>query len=211
MAAESRLPVPAHDAEQVRRLVDEILARPEYAEPDPSLIEQGQRWLAERLGEAFTAVAGGGQAALIGSVLILALVAVAVVAAVRLARTVQGAPSRPVDEPAPSERDAAQWQAEARAHEQAGRHAEALRCRYRAALAALAAAGLIDPAPSRTPGEQLRAARTVLPAAAGAALAELTARFERVWYGAAGADPAAATAAAELATQVAEAAGGARR
>ena len=50
-------------------------------------------------------------------------------------------------------RTAAQWRAEAAAHDAAGRWREALRCRYRALVAELAGRGLVEEIPGRTSGE----------------------------------------------------------
>jgi hypothetical protein len=98
------------------------------------------------------------------------------------------APGRPSD----PRRPAAEWRAEAEAHETAGRWRPALRCRYRALVADLASRGLVEEVPGRTTGEYRRqvdaAVPDVAPAFDGATLL-----FEGAWYGGrdTGADDAA--------------------
>jgi hypothetical protein len=74
------------------------------------------------------------------------------------------------------------WRAEADAHRRAGRHRNAVRCRYRALVGDLARLGLIDEVPGRTTGEERGQLRTVLPAASSPfdAAADL---FDDAWYG----------------------------
>jgi hypothetical protein len=74
------------------------------------------------------------------------------------------------------------WQAEALAHESAGEWREALRCRYRAMVAALAARGLIDEVPGRTSGEYRAVVTRSVPGAAPD-FSGATELFERAWYG----------------------------
>jgi hypothetical protein len=74
------------------------------------------------------------------------------------------------------------WREEADSHRRAGRHRDAVRCRYRALVGDLARLGLIDEIPGRTTGEERRQLHEVAPAAASpfAAAADL---FDGAWYG----------------------------
>lgn len=176
------LPPPAAGPDVVRRVVAEVLARPEYAEATPSVTARIREWLAEQLGRLLEAVLDTGQASLLGSVLLVAAVLVAVVLAVRFARSVRQDPGTAVATAAGIGRAPADWVAEADEHERAGRYREAVRCRYRALVATLAAAGVVDEAPGRTAGEYLAQARRRRPET-GEEVAAVTAVFEAAWYG----------------------------
>lgn len=180
LAAE--LPPPAAGAEEVRRAVADVLSRPEYADLTPSLAERARAWAAEQLGRLLEAVVGTGQAALIGSLVLAAVLAVVVVLAVRFARGVRADPVRVRPGGDRVGRDAADWAAEADAHERAGRRREAVRCRYRMLVAALAAAGAVEEAPGRTTGEYLAETVQRRPDLADD-VAAVTRAFEAAWYG----------------------------
>ncbi len=84
-------------------------------------------------------------------------------------------------EPTEPVRDARRWLAEALAAAERGEYREAIHCGYWAAVAHLETLGAIPRDPSRTPRELLR---LVEPGAGERGpFRELTARFERVWYG----------------------------
>lgn len=183
------LPAPAAPADEVRRVVAEVLSRPEYAEAAPSFVARVRGWLAEQLGRLLEAVVGTGQASLIGSLLFAVAVAVAVVLAVRFARALRRDPETVAVTADGVGRHPADWAAEADAHEAAGDYRKALRCRYRHVIAVLAAAGVVDEAPGRTTGEYLAQARNRRPAA-GDDLAAVTRAFEAAWYGQAPVDAA---------------------
>lgn len=184
------LPRPATEPEQVRRVVEDVLSRREFADAGPSLAARLRGWIAEQLGRLLEAVVGTEQAGLIGTLVLVVVVAVAVVLAIRFVRGMRGDPDRPT---APTVegmgRDAASWAAEADEHEGAGRLRAALRCRYRALLAELAAAGVVDETPGRTTGEYLGEVRRRRPAAAQH-VAVVTDAFEASWYGDAPVHPA---------------------
>lgn len=184
------LPPPAAPADAVRRVVDDVLSRPEYAEATPSVVARVRAWVAEQLGRLLEALVDTGQASLVGSLLLLAAVAVAVVLAVRFARGLRRDPPAGVVTADGVGRDPADWAAEAAGHEQAGRYREAVRCRYRTLIALLAVAGVVDEAPGRTAGEYLTEARRRRPDI-GEEVAAVTAAFEAAWYGHAPVDAAA--------------------
>jgi hypothetical protein len=128
----------------------------------------------------------------------LFLLAAVVVLLVTILRAVARRPRRPrtsgddVDDPVDEielgvvavdhSREPIDWRAEADGHRRAGRHRDALRCRYRALVGDLARLGLVDEIPGRTTGEERRQLRSVLPSAAAAfdTAADL---FDGAWYG----------------------------
>jgi hypothetical protein len=174
---------PGVDPDEVRRTVDEVLARPEYQPLEPGLLDRLLAYAAELIGrvlEAITAAAGGNR--LIGGLIVAAVLGAVVALGVRLSRGLRPDPSRAVVVGGAVGRPPAAWEEEAAAHERAGRWREALRSRYRKLLAGLAAAGLIDEVPGRTSGEYLREALQALPAA-GDDLRAVTRAFEAAWYG----------------------------
>lgn len=184
------LPPPAADPDHVRRIVEEVLSRREFADAAPSLAARLRGWVAEQVGRLLEAVAGTGQAPLIGTLVLVAVVAVAAVLAVRFVRGLRPDPGRSATATVEGVgRDAADWAAEAEEHERAGRLRAALRCRYRALLADLAAGGVVDELPGRTSGEYLEEVRRRRPAVADH-VAAVTAAFEASWYGHARVHPA---------------------
>jgi hypothetical protein len=176
-----RLPPPAHGADDVRRLARTVLSRPEFAGPPPSLPARARDWIVARVAELLGALFGGTGPSRAGWV---ALAAVAVGALVVVRRLRRGLTADPAVAAATDGRpkDAAAWRAEAAAHEAAGAWREALRCRYRALVAELAARGVVDDAPGRTTGEERSAVVRAVPGAAGA-FGEIADLFDGAWYG----------------------------
>ena len=76
----------------------------------------------------------------------------------------------------------AQWRQDAEEHRRAGRHRDALRCRYRAMVGELARRDLIDEIPGRTTGEEREQLERVVPTSSATfgAAADL---FDGAWYG----------------------------
>lgn len=177
------LPPPSADPEQVRRTVEEVLARPEYRPSRPSLLDRAWGWVLDHLGRLLDALGGAG-GDLVAWLVVLAILAAFVAVAIWFLRGVRADPD--IIDPIAGAigRTATEWEAEAAAHEQAGRWREALRCRYRELIAELAVAGLVEEAPGRTTGEYLAGLRASLPGADPSATA-LTRAFEAVWYGSA--------------------------
>ncbi len=176
------LPAPTRDPERVRRAVREVLSRPEFRPPPKPLAQRVLEWLLERVGRLLSALTSSGAGALVGSgLLALALVAI-LLFALRLSRGVGRDPELAAARPAAARRPAADWRAEAETHERAGDWRQALRCRYRALIADLAARGLVDEIPGRTAGEYLLVVGRSVPAAA-ADFAGATDLFEAAWYG----------------------------
>ena len=204
-AAAAELPVPERDPSQVRSAVEEVLSRPEFRALEPTPIERAQRWVAERLQRLLTTVVGGRPGtALVGVVVVAGLVALAGMG-VRFARGVKRDPAargraRPARRRTPRD-----WTAEAEEHERAGRWAAAVRCRYRALVATLADAGIVEEIPGRTAGEYRREVGSAVPEA-GSAFDAASEVFERAWYGDAPSGPAEAEQVRDLSERVLDAA-----
>jgi Domain of unknown function (DUF4129) len=176
------LPAPSHDPGQVRQVVREVLARPEFRPPPRPLLSRLLDWLLELVGRLLAVLGGSTAGGVVGLLLLaLALVAVGVVVA-RFSRGITPSPELAAALPAAPARPAVAWRAEAEGHERAGEWRAAVRCRYRALLAELAARGLVEEAPGRTAGEYRGQVGRNLPAAS-ADFAGATELFELAWYG----------------------------
>ena len=176
------LPAPATGAEEIRRITQNVLSRPEFGEAEPSLVSRALRAIGDFFARMVSLVGAGGRGSVIGTLVLLGIAAVFVWAVVRFTRTVRADPARDVAVAGEIGRTVEQWLEEAAACAADGQWRDAVRCRYRAVLAGLAAAGLIEEVPGRTSGEYLAAVTADVPAAAGAFLA-VTRRFEAAWYG----------------------------
>lgn len=177
------LPSRGPDPERVRRVVDGVLSRPEYAAAEPSLVDRARLWVLDRLGRLLDLLFSGGRASLLGTVVLGLAVAAAAVLTARFLRGVRRDPERAAAaESEPPGRAASEWLDDAARHEDARRWREALRCRYRALVAELAAAGLVDEVPGRTSGEYLAELTRSAPGAT-APFDAATRAFEDAWYG----------------------------
>jgi Domain of unknown function (DUF4129) len=173
------LPKPTRPPGQVSRTIDRVLARPEYRHPGPSFLERIQHDVLDWIARALTGVVGAGLGAWIALALILALVALVVW---RLVGGVSRDPGQGVAVSAGRLRPAADWRAEAEAHERAGEWRQAVRARYRALVADLAGRGFLQEIPGRTAGEYRAELGDALPAAS-TQFAGATELFEGAWYG----------------------------
>lgn len=176
----------AADPAAVREAVGEVLGRPEYADVDrgESLIDRALSAIGEVIGRILLRLgqAADGPEGTVGFIAVVLLVGVLLVAiVVALSRFRRGGSTDTGLDEAIG-RSAPDWGEQAEAHARAGEWTDALRCRYRQALAELAAAGLVAEVPGRTTGEYAAAVRTAVPPAA-ADFDELTRAFERAWYG----------------------------
>ncbi len=158
------------------------LARREYHQDDPSVLERAFTWVIDRLGNALartTAVAPGGGVGLV-------VLAVLVIVAVVLVRLRLGAlPVRDLLRDRSGTirgMTAADYRADAERLAGQGDWAEALRARTRAVVRELEARGVIEPRPGRTAAGVAREAASTAPASA--VDVTLVARlFDEVWYG----------------------------
>jgi hypothetical protein len=182
---QGELRVPVRDPERVREVVREVLSRPEFRTPERSLTERVYDWVLEVIGRLLAALGGSGAGGIVGlALLALVLVGVGVLAA-RFSRGLTPSPEVAAAVPVGRRRSAAEWRAEAEAHERAGAWREAVRSRYRALVADLASRGVVEEVPGRTAGEYRREVDRTLPAAA-ADFAGATDLFEVAWYGRSG-------------------------
>lgn len=168
-------------ADEVRQLADEILARPEFVQPEPSLLERVRSWFEDLVGRVLEAAFSGGAGSLLGWVVLLGAVAAIIWFATRLGRTVQVDRRVGVRLEGVHRRTPAEWRAEAEDHEAAGDWKLALRCRYRALVGDLIADRLLEDVAGRTTGEYRRDLAVRAPDRSPA-FAEATELFELAWY-----------------------------
>jgi Domain of unknown function (DUF4129) len=182
------LRVPVRDPQEVREVVREVLSRPEFRPPERSLMERLLDWVLEAVGRLLAALGGSGAGGIVGLVLLaLVLVGVGILAA-RFSRGLTPSPEVAAAVVGGRRRSAAEWRAEAEAQERAGAWRDAVRSRYRALVADLAARGLVEEVPGRTAGEYRSEVGRALPAAASD-FAGATELFEVAWYGRADTGP----------------------
>lgn len=169
------------NAEEVRQLADEILARPEFAQPEPGLLERVRNWFEDLIGRILEAAFSGGAGSVVGWVVLVVAVTAIIWFATRFGRTVQVDRRVGVRVEEIHRRTPAEWRAEADALEADGAWKPALRCRYRALVGDLIAAGLLEDVPGRTTGEYRRDLAVRAPDRSSA-FAEATEIFELAWY-----------------------------
>lgn len=182
------------DPDDARRAAEEILARSEYQERQPSLVDRVLEAVGDLLGRAFDMLTGGGAGSVVGTVIVAVLVAAAVWLLVRAVGTPWRAARAPeaaavVQGTTPAD-DPARWRAEAERLAAAGDHRGALRCRYQALVADVTHRQVVDPVPGRTPAELRRELAMSRPDL-DPLLGSVTDRFERAWYGGEAVDAAA--------------------
>jgi Domain of unknown function (DUF4129) len=165
-----------------RRAARALLRRAEYHRDDPGPITRALHWMSRHLAKLFDGAGAGGSHAIL--LIVLALVAVAVVFAVRagaVRRVARAAPAPDLDLLAATTASDHRRRAERLTAE--GRHAEALREWLRAAVATITERGVLPPRPGRTGSATAREAAPLLPAAAPELSAAMQA-FDEVWFGA---------------------------
>jgi hypothetical protein len=180
--ARADLPAPTRDPDQVRRVVREVLARPEFRPPTRSLFTRILDWILELIGRLLAVLGQSAAGSVVGLLLLVAIVVAVGLAVARFSRAVTRSAEVAAAVPAAPRRSAADWSAEAEAHERAGEWRQAVRCRYRSLVAELAARGLLDEVPGRTAGEYRGEVGRRVPTAA-ADFAGVTELFEVAWYG----------------------------
>lgn len=177
-----QLPPPAAPAAQVRGLTAEILRQSQFRPAPESIVTRVEREIGHLLDLLVQAIISGGHASLVGLAVVIVVIAGVVVLVTRFGRRVRGDPELSSPTHLRTVRPAADWAADAELHEQAGQWRAALRCRYRALVAELAARGIVDEVPGRTVAEYQELVGRRLPETATefTAASEL---FEAVWYG----------------------------
>ena len=176
------LPVPSVDPEEVRRITESVLARPEFLEARPSWWRQVLRYITDWIARLLEALGGGDRGSVIGTVVLVVLALVTAIVIWRFTATVRRDPGQDLAVEGGYGRSAADWLADAQQLEAAAQWRDALRCRYRALLAALAAEGLLEEVPGRTTGEYLAVVVEDLPTAQEP-FRIVTRAFEAAWYG----------------------------
>ena len=195
------LPVPEPDAGEVRDTVRDVLAQEAYEDLQPTLLDRLWELVRNGIGRFLELLEATGTGGMLGVVIIVVVALVLLLLTVQGLRRMRRTPT--VDEPlvGVAGRTGDDWRADAAAAEAAGRHRDAVRCRYRALVADFAAAGLVEEVPGRTVGEYRGAVAQSAPGAAPA-FDRASEVFERAWY----ADlPVTADDTAELAAAVDEA------
>jgi Domain of unknown function (DUF4129) len=175
------LPVPEHDPAEVHETTRRVLRRPEFQPAQRSPVEIAWDWVMEQLGILLGLLAAGGAGSVVGLVVVLLVMAAVFLLILRFSRGITRDPAVAAALPAVPRRSGAEWRAEAEAHERAGEWRQAVRSRYRALVADLAARGLVDEIPGRTAGEYRGEVRRNVPTVA-AAFADATELFELAWY-----------------------------
>jgi hypothetical protein len=196
------LPTPDRTAAQAQDAAQEVLSRPEFHRPGPSIIERIEGWISDGLNrvlEVFSGVAGGG---VIAMVILIAAAVLVVMMLVRFGRGVQRDPGVPAARVRTGRgRTANEWRAEAADLEAQGQWRAALRCRYRALVAELAGRGVLDDLPGKTTGEERVEVAHAMPSV-GEHFDEATALFDEAWYGDAPTGPAEAARLKDLSAAV---------
>lgn len=201
-----RLRPPDATGAEIRRRAREILSRPEFQPKPKTLYQRVVDFLSERLDRVLRLLLGGGRSAIIGWIIIVAVLALVGYLVVRLTRNrLAVAPARPPEPAVETEprRRAVDWKNEAAAHEQRGEWRLALRCRYRALVADLAGRGVVEEIPGRTAGEYRAEVWGNAPAAVEP-FTRATRLFERAWYGNLPTDATQSTELRELSAAVLE-------
>ena len=167
---------------EIRRITEEVLSRPEYEAAGPTLWQRLWLWVLDNVARLLDLLDVGDRGAITGVVILALAVGATAFIAFRLLRRVRT--DRGVATPVPTfgGRSAHDWEQLARQAEAAGHWDAALRCRYRALLAELVAAGVTDEIAGRTARGYLRDVSAAAPDAE-VPLTWMTDAFEAVWYG----------------------------
>jgi hypothetical protein len=181
------LPPSQHDPGEVRDEIERILSQREYREPPRPIFQRIMDWISERIAELIGDILGGGRVVVIGWIISAIVAVVVTYLLVRFVLALRADPSRREADMADPRRPPEDWAADAQRHEANGEWRQALRCRYRALVAHLAARGLVDEIPGRTAGEYRAEVAANLPPAAQP-FSAATFMFEEAWYGGADVD-----------------------
>lgn len=171
----------AAEPDAIRRAAAEVLARAEFSTAQPPL-QRALGWLSDLLARGIALLGGDGRGLIIGIVILVAALAATIALGIVLVRRVRRDPSGAARRSgAFAGRSSDDWMARAREREAAHDWPAALRCRYRALLADLVEAQVIDEVAGRTARDYERA---IAGAASGvdAQLAWVTDTFEAAWY-----------------------------
>jgi hypothetical protein len=140
------------DPDSVRRAAHDILSQAQFRTAGPSLFDRARSWLGREISHALDAALAG-HLGVVGVVVLLLIAAAVTFAVVRVARASRHGGRVPGYRVEGAARAPADWLAEAAACEARGDWTGALRARYRALVAELAARGVVDEVAGRTTGE----------------------------------------------------------
>lgn|ERR1700678_274106 len=178
------LPVPARSGAAVRAMAARILAERQFKQGE-DLWQRFVAWLEARLHVEVPSFLGGTWETFVVLAVLVTAVTGVVFLVVRNGLPRRSRRARPTGVVVTDEdraRSAEQWRQDADRLAAQGNYREAMRCRYRALVAELAARRLIDQLPGRTSGDYERAVRALVPEAAEQ-FSSVTRLFERCWYG----------------------------
>lgn len=169
------------DAGAIRDVTERVLAGPDYAQAQPGPLTRLVDAVLDRVADVIGTLlsprgSGVGVALLAVAVATVALIAWTLLRRVRRDRARAPVPGRI------GGRTAQDWQRAAERYAADADWASALRCHYRALLADLVAAGLVDEVAGRTARGYQRDIVAATPDA-GDAMTTVTAAFEAAWYG----------------------------
>lgn len=160
-ATVAQLPSSPVQPDDARRAARQILAQPEYASPEPSLLDRAWQWFQDQLGQLLGGLGGPGGGYWFGITVIVVCLAVAVVLGVRFLprgrrRRGPGLPAAAVAThgPGPTRLELLERAAVAEAE---GRWADAVADRYRALVVGLAEQRRLPDDPAVTTGDLRRA------------------------------------------------------
>jgi hypothetical protein len=176
-------PVVDVDRDTARSLAVEELARREYTEAQPNLLQRALLWLLDQVDRLLDGASGSGSvgALVIGLLVVVAVLLVAFLLAGPL-RGLRAARSTPADVFGGTLRTAAEHRRDAAAAASDGRWSEAVQERFRALARGLEERVVLDVRPGRTALEVALEAGALLPSAA-AAMREAAHVFDDVTYG----------------------------
>lgn len=173
---------PPADPDAIRRAAHDILARPEFRVAPESPIARLRSWIGNQIVHALNAVLSGSRLGIVGIIVAVLVVAGLVLLIVLSARGTTPNPVSGGYRVGGRRRSPADWLTEAAVCEATGDWRGALRCRYQALVADLAARGVVEEIAGRTTGEYRQAVGAAVPAVEGD-FAAATEMFERAWYG----------------------------
>jgi hypothetical protein len=169
------------EASRIRQATEEVLGSPTYREAQPGIIERAIMWVIDALARLIFGLRAGDGGTIVGIVLMALAIGVTVFIAILLLRRVRRDPGTEGVTVGIGGRTAADWRRLAEQAEATGEWDVALRCRYRALLADLVAAGVTDELVGRTARDYLRDVTEAAPATERS-LTWVTEAFEATWY-----------------------------
>ena len=166
---------------EIRRVTEEVLARPVFDTAEPGLLQRVLWWVLERLSRLVELLGQGDAGTIVGTVILTGAIGAVVIIAIVLLRRVRSDPGLDARATGFGGRTARDWHELAQRAEAAGDWNLALRCSYRALLSELVAAGVTDEVVGRTARDYVRDVSEAAPDAQSP-LTWVTDAFEATWY-----------------------------